>query len=789
MRFSMPLRSLHLARYLFIGATLIILLNAALGAYQLYELSHATEQVILDHQEMQHFEESANKLPGLFQRQMQDWKDILLVGYEPIARAGYTRSFEQRYREVQNGLSGLRTRAVHLGVDPQEVDELLTLHATIYADYMRVLPKLQNGDMSIVSSADATVRVLERDFSKQLQVFLADLHDRVRTHLGQLNRNSLAESQSEYVFLQAWLLTLFPLIALLGFFWAYRQYQSQFVRNRKAAVTLHAIADAVIVTDVQGNVEYMNPLAEEMTGWSQIEADKRPLNEIFPLTKESGVVLHSDPLASLTSTGKHRLVKVTEQAILVARNGKKIDVEETLARVLDENEKVVGTVIVFRDVTERNRAQQQIEHLAYHDQLTNLPNRRLLQDHIEIALAGAARHSEHLAILFIDLDRFKIINDTLGHPVGDALLMAVAQRLLGCVRKQDTIARIGGDEFVVLLTELHGPADAALVAQKVLDSLSRSYRIENEDMHSTPSIGISLYPGDGKTPDDLMKFADTAMYQVKQQGRAGYRFYSEVLNVNTRERLSIENDLHQALALKQFELYYQPKVSMRDRKVIGAEALIRWNHPTLGLMMPGKFIQVAEESNLISDIGEWVAHQTCTQSRLWMEAGMSVPLSLNVSARQFLNGDLVRTLRDIVRETGADPKLIELELTESLLMHPQDVQPILLALEGMGFTLALDDFGTGYSSLAYLRRLAIHTIKIDRSFVIDLTSKADDAAVVRAIIALAHSLRMEVVAEGVETEGQAESLMDLGCNTAQGYLYHKPLPLAQMEALLRQHRP
>jgi diguanylate cyclase (GGDEF)-like protein len=441
----------------------------------------------------------------------------------------------------------------------------------------------------------------------------------------------------------------------------------------------------------------------------------------------------------------------------------------------------------FRDITSQKQAQCRIEFLANHDQLTSLPNRRLLRDRMERAIGNAVRHGSGVALLFLDLDHFKVINDTLGHEVGDMLLQAVAERLRTCVREQDSIARIGGDEFVVILVEMPNTEAVASVARKVVDTLSVPYLAGGYDLHTTPSIGISLYPEDGGNFDALLQKADAAMYHAKENGRAGYRFFRDEMNVRTQERLAIEHDLHLALKRDEFELYYQPKVDSRSGEIIGGEALIRWNHPEQGRVAPGQFIPVAEQSNLINGIGEWVARAVCAQSRLWIDAGLKrVPISFNVSARQFLYSDLPVMLAQAIADTGADPTLLEMELTESVLMRPQEVQAALAAIKAMGFRIALDDFGTGYSSLAYLRKIEIDTIKIDRSFVNDIEKSADDVVIVQTLISTALNLHMEVIAEGVETDGQAKILCESGCCACQGYFFGKPMTATQFAELLRQ---
>lgn len=430
---------------------------------------------------------------------------------------------------------------------------------------------------------------------------------------------------------------------------------------------------------------------------------------------------------------------------------------------------------VLRNISGQKEAQRQIEFLAYHDSLTGLPNRQLLQDRMSIALETASRHQAPMALMFLDMDHFKNVNDSLGHPMGDVLLQEVGRRLTGCVRKQDTIARTGGDEFVVLLTDLNEVANGALVARKIVDVLSQPYQLGESVIYTSCSIGISLYPVDGTNPELLMKHADVALYDAKAKGRAGFSFYNADMNACTIERLDLERRLHKAIDQNEFVLYYQPKIDTTHGRLVGAEALIRWVDPSRGLVSPLDFIPIAEESGLIIPIGAWVMREACRQSRHWEELGTPLRLSLNVSPRQLLNVDFLATLERIITETGANPNLIELELTEGVLMHPKAVDGLLSALSTKGFQIAVDDFGTGFSCLSYLKQLPVDTLKIDRSFVSDLQSSSDGKAIVQTIVMMAKTLGLKVVAEGVETWEQSIILGDLGCNDCQGYYFGKPM--------------
>jgi diguanylate cyclase (GGDEF)-like protein len=429
--------------------------------------------------------------------------------------------------------------------------------------------------------------------------------------------------------------------------------------------------------------------------------------------------------------------------------------------------------------------------MAQHDALTELPNRMLLHDRIGQAIAQAQRNRGVLALLFIDLDRFKTVNDSLGHPVGDRLLKMVGERLVACTRGSDTIARIGGDEFVVLLGNLEEPEDARHVAQKVLDALSEPVTIDGHELKVTPSVGICAYPHDGEDVETLMRNADTAMYYAKQMGRNNYQFFTQAMNDAAQERLLLENDLRHAIDRSEFTLHFQPLLEVRTGAIRGLEALVRWRHPDRGLVPPSEFIPAAEETGLIGPIGEWVLRQACAQARAWHEAGHpELQVSVNCSAQQFQREGFVDTVGRVLRETGLSAARLDLEITESVIIqHSEEVIARFKRLEDMGVRIAIDDFGIGYSSLSYLKRFAVHQLKIDQSFVRDIHSDPDDAAIVSAIIAIAHSLGLEVVAEGVETPEQLAFLKSLGCDAAQGYYFSKPLPPEEFAELLAGWNP
>ena len=515
---------------------------------------------------------------------------------------------------------------------------------------------------------------------------------------------------------------------------------------------------------------------------------------------ESGQPLWSieaskDPRASGTSRRSGSVLGVA-LVFPVISEGKTIgvlslsghDVREPDERRL-EAIRVIGSQIGL--FLQRKQAELKIQHMAQHDTLTGLPNRALLLDRIGQAIAQAQRKRGVLALLFIDLDRFKTVNDSLGHQVGDRLLQSVAQRLEACTRGSDTIARIGGDEFVVLLSDLDEPEDARHVAQKVLDALAAPATIGAHDLKVTPSVGICAYPHDGEDVESLMRNADTAMYHAKQMGRNNFQFFTQAMNDAAQQRLRLENDLRRALERGEFALHYQPLLDVESGAIVGFEALIRWPHPTRGMIPPAQFIPVAEETGLIVPIGEWVLRRACAEARAWHSAGHAqLQVAVNCSAQQFQREDFVRTVASVLRETGLPAGRLDLEITEGVILHhSEEVMARFEALDEMGVRLSIDDFGTGYSSLGYLKRFAIHQLKIDQSFVRDISSDPDDAAIVSAIIAIARSLGLEVIAEGVETSEQLAFLKALGCARAQGYYFSKPLPVGEVTALLGDWTP
>jgi len=482
----------------------------------------------------------------------------------------------------------------------------------------------------------------------------------------------------------------------------------------------------------------------------------------------------------------------------VLPSGVDVTVNLQAEAVFDDQMKALSIVGTAQDITARKQSEQEIHRLAYFDSLTGLPNRVLFKDRVEQALLHARRYRTTLATIFLDLDRFKVINDTLGHNTGDLLLKSVAERLAESVRHSDSVsravdkeenhslARLGGDEFTVLLTNLRNVQDAGTVAYRIVESLAQPFTIEGREIFVTASVGIAIFPVDGDSVDDLLKNADSAMYHAKEQGRNNFQFYSSTLNAAANERVMLEGELRHALGREEFMVYYQPQVDLRTGGIIGAEALVRWQHPQRGLMPPAEFLPAAMDTGLIRAIDEWVLRTACRHNQAWQQRGkMPVRVSVNVSNSLFHGNTLVSVVEEALSQTGLTPACLELELTESIAMHNVDASIVMLTtLKAMGVQLSIDDFGTGYSSLSYLQRLPISTVKIDQSFIKEVLTEARPSPIVRAIIAMAHSLNLVVIAEGVEQEAQRILLLEQGCDHAQGYLFGQPMTADAFASLL-----
>jgi len=565
-----------------------------------------------------------------------------------------------------------------------------------------------------------------------------------------------------------------------------RRHAELALRVRDRAIEL--AFNAVMITDAtspENPIQYVNPAFERITGYAPHEAIGR--NARF-LQGSDADQPDLQEIANAVSEGRDGLGVLRNYR----KDGSAFWNELHVAPVRDDTGKLTHFVGVLNDVSVVREHQRVLAFRAHHDALTGLPNRIMLRDRLEQAIAQARRRKESVAVLWLDLDHFKFVNDSYGHQVGDALLTALSERLRATVRESDTVARLGGDEFVVLMPGISSDADAAAAAQKVLQALSTPFDIDGHALHASTSVGVSLFPQDGDTSEQLLSHADIAMYRAKNDGRNGFHFYSSELSEQSREREALTRALHVALDEQQFELHYQPKIDLGSGDIIGVEALIRWRHPERGLVSPADFIPIAEETGLIVPMGEWVLATACAQAKAWqLDWQANVSVAVNVSARQFRQHDLPATVQRVLADTGLPPQYLELELTESLLMQQTDVVVnALCAIRAMGVSLALDDFGTGFSSLTYLRRFPLNVLKIDRSFVSGVDSIEADAAITRAIIGMAHSLGLSVVAEGVETPAQLAFLQDQQCDVAQGYLLGRPMPAAELAKvwLLRQTR-
>lgn len=542
--------------------------------------------------------------------------------------------------------------------------------------------------------------------------------------------------------------------------------------SARATVTLNSISDAVIGTDLAGNIDYLNLAAEKMTGWSREEARDRPIAEVMKIvtgtTRQSGqnpieLVLENDEKMALAA-----------DTVLIRRDGIEIAIEDSAAPIHDTSGKMTGAVIVFHDITAARAMAMKMAYLAQHDFLTKLPNRILLSDRIAQAISIAERHRTGLAVLFLDLDNFKHINDSLGHRIGDKLLQSVASRLSHSVRALDTVSRQGGDEFIILLPDDQDAKDAATVARSLIAALDKPHHVDGHDLHVTASIGISTFPDDAADAEGLMQHADSAMYRAKEKGRNGYEFYDRSMTARAVERQTIEADLRHAVKLRQFLLYYQPIVELASGVIIGAEALLRWRHPIHGLVLPDRFVPVAEGCGLIAKIGRWVLAEACGQVQRWDKAGWPLrSIAVNVSPVEFRRDGYVDGVRAVLEETGLEPGRLVLEITESVLLDNPKSASILQELSDMGVKLAVDDFGIGYSSLGYLTRFPVDILKIDRSLVEAIDTGKDHGLIASAIIAISHPLGLDVVAEGVERTTQVAFLTRHGCKNGQGHLFSK----------------
>ncbi len=543
------------------------------------------------------------------------------------------------------------------------------------------------------------------------------------------------------------------------------------------------IHDGVMITDLNHFIIYINEPFTRVTGYKAEDVLGKK-----PTLLKSG--LHKAPFYSKMW---HAIEKVGVWQGEIAnrrKNGEIYTEWLSISSIKDADGKITNFMAVFTDITKRKRAQETIRHMAYYDALTDLPNRALFREQLKQALSLAERNQEMVGVLFLDLDRVKVINDSLGHEMGDRLLKGVAERLRRCLRASDVVARLGGDEFMLLLTGIKQPNEITHLTEKILETIRPSFKFDSHELFTTASIGVSIYPNDGREAETLLKNADTAMYRAKRSGRNSYQMFDETMKVEAFQQLALDNGLRRALERNEFVIHYQPQISVSSGEIIGMEALVRWDHPELGLLPPSTFIQWAEDSGLIVPIGERVLHMACEQSKKWIDSGYpSIKVGVNVSGKQMRQSNIVETVKRVLKETGLPAECLDLELTESVLMDlDSQAMDVPHALRAMGVGFSIDDFGTGYSSLNYLKRLPVNTLKMDQSFIRDLTSDSNDAAIAHAVIGLGHGLNMNVLAEGVETEGQLEHLRGLKCDHVQGFLFSQPLPPVIFEKLLKEKK-
>lgn len=539
-------------------------------------------------------------------------------------------------------------------------------------------------------------------------------------------------------------------------------------------VVIETTRNAIIITDRDGMITEFNKYAEILTGSKKQDVLYKPIpygkaNDFIKEVLQKGENYENIEFILTPQVGQDERVCLFDAF-----------------PIRNENMQIVGAFAQFRDITERYNTQKQINYLAYHDDLTDLPNRRFFIMHIDELLRQGVKEDSIFAVMFLDLDSFKKINDTLGHNNGDALLKLAAERLKACCQSPNKlVSRMGGDEFTILLEEITDRTEAIHVAEEIIKAFEKPFAVDGYEFYITASIGIAFYPQDGQSVESLMKNADIALYRMKEDGKNNFNIFKPIPNSGGIERLTLENSIRKALQQNEFVLYYQPQINTLTGEIIGTEALVRWNHPTQGLIPPAKFIPLAEETGLIVPLGEWVLETACRQNQIWIEKGYApMSISVNLSSRQFSKPNLVETIKEILRETRIDPHYLELEITESMTTNVEVTVEVLAKLKELGIQICIDDFGTGYSNLYYLKVFSIDRLKIDRSFVRDIMTDSNDADIVATIIAMAHNLGINVIAEGVETKDQLDFLRSQNCHEVQGFYYHQPLPAEQMEQLL-----
>jgi diguanylate cyclase (GGDEF)-like protein/PAS domain S-box-containing protein len=551
----------------------------------------------------------------------------------------------------------------------------------------------------------------------------------------------------------------------------------------RMAAIMESSHDAVISTTPDGIVTSWNAGAQETYGYTAEEMEGKPVSKLEPLEREGEIAEIIQRVLSGENVVRYETVRLRKDASLV-------EVAVAVSPIRDENGEVAGVASIARDISDQKRAQELIVFQTYHDPLTGLPNRSLLMERLNLCLSKARRTGKRLALLFLDLDLFKAINDGFGHQAGDTVFQEISRRLIQCVRDDDTVARIGGDEFAVLLPEISRADDAVVVARKLLEAVSEPLAIAGRRADITTSIGVSVFPDDGADPEALLRSADHAMARAKEKGRNNFQLSIPELTDEAVQRLTLQAGLRQAIEKDELVLHYQPVLSLTTGRILSMEALVRWQHPDKGLVMPGAFIDVAEKAGMMVSLGDWVLNRAARQARKWHDEGFTdLRIATNLSPSQFHERNLVTNLQRTLAETGLRPEALEIEITEGVAMEDAEVTVAnLLALRDLNVGVSIDDFGTGYSSLSYLKRFPVTTLKIDRSFVTDVVTNSADAGIVRAVVAMAHGLKLNVIAEGVETKEQFAYLRESGCDALQGYWFSRPLAVDKIDTLLAEER-
>nr|WP_314305428.1 EAL domain-containing protein [Brevibacillus parabrevis] len=583
--------------------------------------------------------------------------------------------------------------------------------------------------------------------------------------------------------------TIVPFVDTMGKIYQYvsirnditaRKHMEEEVRKSEELYRLIAenTSDIISIVNAEGDFLYLSPAHKAV--FDHDVPDER-FHNLFEWIVEDDRDIMAFAIQHTYSTRKEYTV---ECRIQTSRK-ETIWTESKINPIVDELSNVSKLLFVTRDITDRKQSEELIHHLAYHDALTDLPNRRMYTQHLSREIMQAKRFQSNLAVLFLDLDRFKDVNDSFGHDVGDLLLVEAANRLKACLRPNDVAARLGGDEFTVLLSQLTDREEAAALANRIMEALQRPFILQDHSFNVSCSIGIALYPQDGDNADDLLKRADTALYTVKSRGKNGYDFFDPTMEAKSLERILMENELRKAIEQEQFQIYYQPKIDIATDTLTGMEALVRWVHPELGVIPPNRFIPIAEETGMIIALGEWILRQACRQNKIWHDQGYLLKVSVNLSARQIYQKDLVEMIKQILAETELAAEWLELEITESIFVKMEEATAVLQQIRDIGIHISIDDFGTGYSSFSYIKSLPVDTIKIDASFIRDIHHNQESQAIVKAIVTIAQSLNMNVIAEGIELNDQAAALQKNGCDHGQGYLFSRPLATDDFERYLR----